>query len=113
MKATNALFTLLVFAFPTPPYAQEAQVEHRLGQHPAVLVQRQQATQGYDYQAKFYPHPAWLYLASEAPHEMGDHPAVLIARRNALATQQAQQAQQAEPPVTVVSRQPVADASVH
>jgi hypothetical protein len=30
---------------------------------------------------KFYPHPAWLYLQSEAPRPMMDHPAVIAARR--------------------------------
>lgn len=53
----------------------------KLGDHPAVVVQRLQAQAGYDYAAKFYPHPAWLYLAAEAPRPMNDHPAVTIARR--------------------------------
>lgn len=35
---------------------------HKLGDHPAVVVQRLQAHKGYDYAAQFYPHPAWLYL---------------------------------------------------
>lgn len=53
----------------------------RTADHPAVAVQRLQAAQGYDYASKFYPHPAWLYLAAEAPHPMMDHPAVIVARR--------------------------------
>lgn len=39
----------------------------RKGDHPAVVVKRLQAQQGYDYAGKFYPHPAWLYLYLEAP----------------------------------------------
>jgi hypothetical protein len=41
-----------------------------------------QVTQGYDYLAQFYPHPAWLYLESDAPHPMMDHPAVIVARQS-------------------------------
>jgi hypothetical protein len=46
-----------------------------------VVVQRLEAKKGYDYESKFYPHPAWLYLYAEAPRERMDHPAVIIARR--------------------------------
>jgi hypothetical protein len=59
----------------------QAQTAHHNGDHPAVVVQRLQAQAGYDYQSKFYPHPAWLYLSAEAPHPMMDHPAVIIAKR--------------------------------
>ena len=55
--------------------------QHRNADHPAVAVQRLWAAQGYDYAAQFYPHPAWLYLAAEAPRPMSDHPAVIVARR--------------------------------
>ena len=40
------------------------------GDHPAVVVQRIAAKQGYDYASKFYPHPAWLYLLPESPDAM-------------------------------------------
>jgi hypothetical protein len=40
---------------------------HPLGPHPAIAVQRLQATAGYDYASKFYPHPAWLYLRAAPP----------------------------------------------
>ena len=53
----------------------------KLGDHPAVIVQRLAAKQGYDYASKFYPHPAWLYLYAEAPRPMMDHPAVIVAKR--------------------------------
>lgn len=38
---------------------------HRLGDHPAVVVQRLESRRGYDYASKFYPHPAWLYLRAQ------------------------------------------------
>jgi hypothetical protein len=69
----------LAIAWLASAWAQ--QPEHRLGEHPAVLVKRLADRQGYDYASKFYPHPAWLYLAAEAPRPMMDHPAVIIAKR--------------------------------
>jgi hypothetical protein len=38
------------------------------GDHPAVVVQRLLQRAGYDYAAKLYPHPAWLWVkpASES-----------------------------------------------
>ena len=69
----------LAFAISTPTLAQQS--EHRLGDHPAVVVQRLYAQQGYDYASKFYPHPAWLYLLPEEPHRMVEHPAVLVFQR--------------------------------
>jgi hypothetical protein len=44
-------------------------------------VQRLQAQQGYDYAAQFYPHPAWLYRAAEAPRDRADDVAATIAQR--------------------------------
>ena len=35
--------------------------------HPAIAARRVIAAQGYDSTAKFYPHPAWLYLMPEEP----------------------------------------------
>lgn len=61
------------------PFA--AQAQQKLGDHPAVVTQRLQAHAGYDYESKFYPHPAWLYLSAEAPRSLSDPPAVLDARR--------------------------------
>lgn len=63
----------------TPALAQDS--EHRLGDHPAIVVQRLHAQAGYDYASKFYPHPAWLYLLPEEPHRMNQHPAVLAFKR--------------------------------
>lgn len=51
----------------------------KLGDHPAVVVKRLYPTQGYDYAAKFYPHPAWLYLLPEAPRDRGEDPASIAS----------------------------------
>jgi len=69
----------IALAAAIPALAQET--EHRLGDHPAIVVQRLAAQQGYDYASKFYPHPAWLYLLPEEPHRMNHHPAVLVFER--------------------------------
>lgn len=42
----------------------------RLGDHPAVVIQRLQRSAGYDYASKFYPHPAHLYLLRASPDEL-------------------------------------------
>jgi hypothetical protein len=61
--------------------AVPAAYAEKLGDHPALIARRVIAAQGYDYEAKFYPHPAWLYLAAQAPRPMMDHPAVIVAKR--------------------------------
>lgn len=48
--------------------------------HPAIAAPAAQPA-GYDYAAKFYPHPAWLHLLAEAPRPLGEHPAVLVFKR--------------------------------
>lgn len=78
---TMRFFTPVLFAVVFSAAASAQQAEHRLGEHPAVIVKRLAEKQSYDYAANFYPHPAWLYLSSEAPHPMMDHPAVIIAKR--------------------------------
>src|SRR5262245_52613520 len=57
----------LVFALGFLPAAKAQDTEHRLGEHPAVIVKRVYDKQPYDYLSKFYPHPAWLYLRGQAP----------------------------------------------
>ena len=52
-----------------PDAVEPAHPEHSRGEHPAVIVKRLQAQQGFDYAATFYPHPAWLFLRSEAEHQ--------------------------------------------
>jgi hypothetical protein len=79
MNPKYYLAALLPVFVCVPAAAQEAC--HRPGEHPAVIVKRMYERQGYDYLSKFYPHPAWLYLQSEAPRPMMDHPAVIVARR--------------------------------
>lgn len=64
----------------------QQQPEHRLVDHPAVIVKRNAAQRPVDYASTFYPHPAWLWLASEAPAEAMGSPIVASndrARRNA------------------------------
>lgn len=83
MRATPVLAALCVSLSPVGAgYAQS------LGDHPAVVVQRLAAKQGYDYASKFYPHPAWLWLYAEAPRPMMDHPAVIVAKRQKQADSQ-------------------------
>lgn len=66
--ATPLAGALLALAALSPAHAG------KLGEHPAVIVARLHAAQGYDYAAQFYPHPAKLYLWLDAPRE-GDRPA--------------------------------------
>jgi len=74
MQRLLAFAALIIFAAGT-----QAQTAHHNGDHPAIVVQRLQAKAGYDYQSKFYPHPAWLYLSAEAPQPMMD-PAIVAGR---------------------------------
>lgn len=74
MKATLITAAAIILT----PCAATAQ---KLGDHPAIVVQRLQASAGYDYESKFYPHPAWLYLRAESPRPMSDHPAVIVYKR--------------------------------
>ena len=62
---------VVVVAF--PPFARGGDSRtHKLGDHPAVVVQRLNKAAGYDYASKFYPHPAWLYLYAEPPADASD-----------------------------------------
>ena len=70
---TAPLAAVLIALMPSIVMAQ------KLGDHPAVVVQRLQASAGYDYASKFYPHPAWLYLSAEAPRSNPEEPAQSIA----------------------------------
>lgn len=86
MKTIGSAALMLCSAISLPALAQPP--GDRLGDHPAIVVQRLYAQQSYDYVSKFYPHPAWLYLLPEAPRPMSDHPAVTVFKRE----QQRQQA---------------------
>jgi len=70
----------LVAAVPSGAFAQGVE-QHPLGEHPAVIVKRHSASEGYDYASKFYPHPAWLYWSAEPPRQLSEHPAVIGYRR--------------------------------
>ena len=65
MSTLRTTAALLACGLSAAAFAQQA--DHRLGDHPAVVVKRLYAQQGYDYASKFYPHPAGLYLYAEAP----------------------------------------------
>jgi hypothetical protein len=60
-------FSVAVLAATVSATAFARPAEHRLGEHPAVIVKRLEASRGYDYASKFYPHPAWLYLSAVPP----------------------------------------------
>ena len=79
MRVISTITAISAMVLATAAAAQET--EHRLGDHPAIIVKRLAAQQGYDYAANFYPHPAWLYLSSEAPRPMMQHPAVIVFER--------------------------------
>jgi hypothetical protein len=51
----------------TPSTHADGLPAHRLGHHPAVVVQRLAKSAGYDYASKFYPHPAGLRLYMAEP----------------------------------------------
>ena len=73
----RTLFPAIALAFAMNVHAEPAQADHRLGDHPAVVVQRLHAQQqGPDYAATFYPHPAWLYLRLDAPQATVAQPTV-------------------------------------
>jgi hypothetical protein len=74
--------SIVIFAVCLSAAAWPQQTDRRPGDHPAVIVQRLHAQQGYDYASKFYPHPAWLYLRAEAPRAMMEHPAVTVFERH-------------------------------
>ena len=85
MGLTRTAAASLAAALATTVLAQE----HRLGEHPAVIVKRMYEHREYDYATKFYPHPAWLYLEAEAPRQLYEHPAVVVARQYREAQQNA------------------------
>ena len=97
MQRLLALAALITLAAGT-----QAQTAHHNGDHPAIVVQRLQAKAGYDYESKFYPHPAWLYLLPEEPHRMVQHPAVLVYQRE---QQRLQELAAVAPPKVVLTSQ--------
>lgn len=77
MNIARTTAAILACGLSAAALAQQA--EHRLGDHPAVIVKRLYAQQGYDYASKFYRHPAGLYLYAEAPAP-ADEAAVATAK---------------------------------
>ena len=78
----QVLFPAVTLAFAinvnaAPRGTEPTQTEHRLGDHPAVIVKRLQAQQGIDYASTFYPHPAWLFLRTDAQRPTEPQPAAL------------------------------------
>jgi hypothetical protein len=70
MRTIVATTAVSLLALSAPAFA--AETRHPLGEHPAVIVKRMEAKQGYDYASKFYRHPAGYYLYLEAPAETQD-----------------------------------------
>jgi hypothetical protein len=95
MRATLIISTssmsaaLLVLACATPASADDTQ-PHRMGDHPAVVVQRLYRSAGYDYASKFYPHPAGLRLYGAPPPER-PHGATIEAADTGATAQMVQQ----------------------
>jgi hypothetical protein len=89
--AATVVVTLL---FATSAAACE-ESRHRLGDHPAVVVQRLHKAAGYDYASKFYPHPAGLRLYAAPPRDAAD--GVRAAGASAEAKLSAERAVEREP----------------
>lgn len=68
----TASISAVVLALSLAPAARADDEPHRLGDHPAIVVQRLYKSAGYDYASKFYPHPAWLRLYAEQPRDDSD-----------------------------------------
>jgi hypothetical protein len=68
IQTLKAAIPALVAAVLIAPAAQAGDKSpHKLGDHPAVVVQRLQKNAGYDYASKFYAHPAGLRLYMQQP----------------------------------------------
>jgi len=81
ISVTVSISTLVLALVATPPARGEENQPHKLGDHPAVVVQRLYKTAGYDYASKFYPHPAWMYLRPAQPKDVAPPADVASATR--------------------------------
>ncbi|HKX44934.1 MAG TPA: hypothetical protein VJO99_27500 [Burkholderiaceae bacterium] len=79
--STSIAALLATLATATTAVAQQ-QAEHPMGDHPAVIVKRNWSQRPIDYAATFYPHPAWLYLASDPLSGTTDAPILASVDRN-------------------------------
>ena len=94
----NAIRTLgavslatVMAALLAPSARADDEPAHRMGDHPAIVVQRLYKAAGYDYASKFYPHPAGLRLYAEPPLDGTDgaSAAGMLADTKALPAQRA------------------------
>jgi hypothetical protein len=69
MKTILTLSALASLLLATAAHADD---KRRLGDHPAVVVQRLHKVAGYDYASKFYAHPAGLRLYMQQPRDEDD-----------------------------------------
>ena len=73
LTLASASVSTVVLALSLAPAARaDDESTHRLGDHPAVVVQRLYKSAGYDYASKFYPHPAGMRLYAEPPRDASD-----------------------------------------
>ena len=67
-----SMATVVAAVLLAPSARADDESSHRLGDHPAIVVQRLHKAAGYDYASKFYPHPAGLRLYAEPPRDATD-----------------------------------------
>ena len=67
-----AMATVVATLLLAPSARADDEPAHRLGDHPAIVVQRLSKAAAYDYASKFYPHPAGLRLYAEPPRDATD-----------------------------------------
>ena len=72
IRAAASMSTAVLISVVAPGARSGEEPPRRLGDHPAIVVQRLAKSAGYDYASKFYPHPAWLRLYAAPPSELDD-----------------------------------------
>jgi len=81
ISAVLSVSMLVLVLMAASPARADGDHPHKLGDHPAVVVQRLNKTAGYDYASKFYPHPAWMYLQATQPKDVAPTAEVALASR--------------------------------
>ena len=91
LKDFALVAAIAIVAIGAAPYAMaqdaaavDASAEHKLGQHPAILVQRMQPA--IDTNHFIVAHPAGLMVVN-TPSQTYDHPAIVVARMARQASQ--------------------------
>ena len=74
LDAVSTVTTVVAALLLAPSARAGDDPPHRLGDHPAVVVQRLYKAAGYDYASKFYPHPAGLRWYAEPPRDAAEPP---------------------------------------